>query len=363
MTAASVVCLLSGGLIGALVTAWWHRRTIHKVPVVTPVETDTRGPLLRSIVESLTPLLPVLQEQVRGVIAQTETAIVDLGNRFRAISQRAKEQAVESSGLFRDEGAPEQDVLSRVDEMLNVFVADVVASSQIAMNVVSVMDQVEKSTKAIVGCLGEIEFIADQTRLLALNAAIEAARAGEHGRGFAVVADEVTKLANRSGQAASTIRKLVNNVQHDTQEAVNKVQEMASVDLTKTLGTKAVLDGLAKDLMNRNAELRHAVMRTKDRAEKLTQDIASIVMALQFQDITRQKLEHVVEPLELLHRDLQAATHGKPPQTFDGTRNLLNKLEHSYTMQDERHVMSAVVNGHGAPATGVKGRENDVTLF
>jgi methyl-accepting chemotaxis protein len=288
---------------------------------------------------------------------------VDLGNRFSAMAKRAREQADEAAGLFRHEGAPEKTVLKKVDDMLNLFVADVITSSQIAMNVASVMDQVEKSTKAIVGSLGEIEFIADQTRLLALNAAIEAARAGEHGRGFAVVADEVTKLANRSGQAAATIRKLVKTVQQDSQEAVAKVQDMASVDLTRTLGTKATLDQLTKDLMDRNLLLRNTVLKAKDRGEELSRDIASIVMALQFQDITRQRLEHVIEPLELLRSDLQAATNGQPPEYFDGSRDLLSRLERTYTMQDERHVMSATVNGHAVQAAGVKSRESDVTLL
>lgn len=370
MTLISLLYLLSGTLLGMLGTAWWYRRRIHHLlaaqaaaAVTKPVEPDTQGKLLQPIAGTLSPMLPVLREQVRSVIAQTEKAIVDLGNRFRTISQRASEQAAESAVLFQEDGSSEHNVLAKVDEMLNVFVSDVITSSQIAVSVATVMDQVEKSTKAIVGSLGEIEFIADQTRLLALNAAIEAARAGEHGRGFAVVADEVTKLANRSGQAASTIRKLVKDVQRDSQEAMNKVQDMASVDLTKTLGTKATLDHMTKDLMERNELLRSTVLKTKNRAEELSRDIASIVMALQFQDITRQKLEHVIEPLELLHADLQAVALGQPPRTFDGTRELLKKLERTYTMQDERHVMSATMNGQEVAAQGAKSQSSDVTLF
>ncbi len=370
MTFFSLVLVVVGIVLGWIGAAWWYRRTLTElrtalaaISIAKPEEPSVHHNFLRHIAGTLCPLVPVLQEQVRSVIAQTETAIVDLGNRFRTISQRAKDQAAESAGFFQDDGATEANVLAKVDEMLNVFVSDVITSSQIAVSVATVMDQVEKRTKAIVGSLGEMEFIADQTRLLALNAAIEAARAGEHGRGFAVVADEVTKLANRSGQAASTIRKLAKDVQRDSQDAMAKVQDMASVDLTKTLGTKSTLDQMTKDLMERNAVLRETILKTKNRAEELSQDIASIVMALQFQDITRQKLEHVIEPLDLLYVDLQAATAGQPPRTFDGTRDLLTKLERTYTMQAERHVMSATVNGTGAASRAHADTPSEVTLF
>jgi methyl-accepting chemotaxis protein len=79
------------------------------------------------------------------------------------------------------------------------------------------------------GQIGEIvkmiTSIADQMDLLALNATIEAARAGEHGKGFAVVADEVRKFAEQSGSAGDTIRTIVQEIQSETNIAVDSMMK------------------------------------------------------------------------------------------------------------------------------------------
>lgn len=90
--------------------------------------------------------------------------------------------------------------------------------------------QLDQQARQIEDIVGMITSIAGQTNLLALNAAIEAARAGDAGRGFAVVAEQVRKLAEESGQAASRIAALVQEVQHGVYRTVHQIDASQTVN-------------------------------------------------------------------------------------------------------------------------------------
>jgi methyl-accepting chemotaxis protein len=290
-------------------------------------------------------LIPVFTNQLEDVMNQTETAALSLGESFMGIVSRANALAGRASETFQlfasDNGAGSMTEVSR-RTMLDVIesLQSIIPTLRAAL---VQMDDIIGQTRTISQIVTEIEGIADQTNLLALNAAIEAARAGAQGLGFAVVADEVRKLSDRSNVAADLIRKHTAEVERDIARIHSDFRLVCDQGESKA---RTAGDEVKEALANIDETVKLAGSRMNELSSDtggIAKEIGNIVVSMQFQDITRQRIEHVIEPLRKFRQELDEIIL-KTRQMCDSIHTQEARpggewLSELYTMESERECL------------------------
>ncbi|HII98055.1 MAG TPA: HAMP domain-containing protein [Methanoregula sp.] len=194
-----------------------------------------------------------INQQVTNLAANTEEANasiqeVSAGSNQCAINASSVSENAEKTTKGMHQVQQAMDDLSRAiqevalkSESVAQLVTDTTSYSKNGMDLAKKtevgMQGITRSSNEVNQIIGEIKGqmdkiseivdlitdLANQTNLLALNAAIEAARAGEAGRGFAVVATEVKSLAVESRASAERISGMIENLQTQTNNAVDAV--------------------------------------------------------------------------------------------------------------------------------------------
>lgn len=308
-----MLCLGIGLLLGAGGATLWLRWNVwprQLEQVVHEVEQRARQETQQESSDIVQPVIDQAVAQIQEVVNIVEDAVIELMGRFQEITDGAIQEANATASQLKNSSADTQSLdddnslLNEANNMIGAFTQSVVESSELGMGVAEVVEEVVGSTRRIPPLLDEIEFIADQTRLLSLNAAIEAARAKDHGRGFAVVAEEVAKLANRSRVAAANIQNVVTAVNGSTEKAMASLQGFTSIDMSSALATRERMAEITKVIEDKSVRLQEGVLQATASAQKHANQVTDIVMSMQFQDISRQRLEKVVQALGTLREQL-----------------------------------------------------------
>ncbi len=272
----------------------------------------------------------VLRREIQSVIKQTEQATGTIASSFEAVINKATIQARQAMELLEgtqgaaSDGIPQslKDFIQVSDERLNKMADEVVRVADLSVNMVRELDGVQNRTQAIDGFLLDVEKLADQTSLLALNADIEAARVGEHGRGFSVVASEVRRLSKRSHEFSDRIRVHLKEVRTGLSKTYGDMRTLSAADMEHALKIKEDVISLTRSLEGKNREVAETVSRINEISKEIAQDVQNVVVSLQFQDITSQKLSGMLEPMDELRRMLFHLMQ----ETVNLDKNLLRNL-------------------------------------
>ena len=300
--------------------------------------------------------LPLWSQQIHSARNHTEDAINALSERFANLAVRIQQSL--GNGNEREAGNRLVALLSTSQHELDMIIMalrEALASKESllkeVMELSSFTDQLQEMAR-------DVADIAKQTNLLALNAAIEAARAGESGRGFAVVADEVRKLSTMSGNTGQRIGETVNIVNTAIHKTLDISHEYAKADAVTLNNASDVIKGVITRFHHSAGGIVSHNEAMRSQSEIVAQDIADVLVSLQFQDRISQMLGHVSDNIDKLLGHIHASNEqrrlGQEPTPLDVDR-WLDELAQTYTMPEQHDI-------HRGDAPG-KRNDSEITFF
>lgn len=208
------------------------------------IDVDFQGKLgdLKDHANNTATQLASIVAEIKVTAAEVANAAADINAGTQDLATRTEQAA---SNLEETAASTEEMSATVKQNAENAQTANQLAStanqtankgSAVVEQAVFAMSGIETSAQKITDIIGVIDEIAFQTNLLALNASVEAARAGEAGKGFSVVAQEVRQLAQRSAQAATDIKILIQDSNSQVKDGVKLVNQ-AGEALTEILAS------------------------------------------------------------------------------------------------------------------------------
>jgi methyl-accepting chemotaxis protein len=262
-------------------------------------------------------IIRTLVSEIQETSAVVETEADSLSGKFQRLAVSADQQTARVESLSTLAIGIEVDgqvvaidkIAGLLEETLSDVVEKILLLSKDAMSMVYALSELNANVDRVDDCMSELSKINRITNMLALNARIEAERAGSAGAAFRVVAGEVRDLSGHTQRLAVDMETELKAVTAGIANGHETLQRVATIDMSQNLMAKDRLELLMAALIRRSESLTSVVADAMKEAAVISADVGGMITGIQFQDRTRQRLEHVVDTLHVVDQGLEELRH------------------------------------------------------
>jgi methyl-accepting chemotaxis protein len=277
----------------------------HVVRVVEPGMSD-RG-FCRESVDAIAKNLRGCSAGLVALNGSTEDDFLTTGRDLRDVATRTGQISTTAKSIAdlvsgRDfEGYIE--ALQKLFERMNTYLA--LSRKKLNHNSETLLT-ILKTSDSIALHLAGFNRIVKHLRILGISTRIESARLVGGHDAFSNIADDVNKLSDLINSKSAGILQAVMSTHEVISETLSKVNLFEARQQGQS---QTMLDDIIRNLpsLSEKHELSStAAYHIIERTEEISRNVGEIVSSLQFHDITRQQIEHVIEVINELSNKMSS---------------------------------------------------------
>lgn len=237
------------------------------------------------------------------VIQQSESAAASIGNSFRLIMDKTGLQMDSAVRLLKSSSGDGTggstwlslpDFITAYERQLDNVTSRMMDFSKASEEMSRHQEVVREHSLAIDEMLDELRNMAARIRKLALDSTVAANRdIGSDNRWFIEIADRIRETSTSAHELTRRMRdglEKIREVMGGTYDELNK-----SSDNVRLAAVQAKVDVSQLNIatMEKAREVTNTLEKITTLGKEVRSDINQIIVAMQYQDITQQKLEHI----------------------------------------------------------------------
>jgi methyl-accepting chemotaxis protein len=277
--------------------AKWRKRTRLFQQVVVGLDTmlerwDTASTVNREKLEAVS-------SSVEEVIKMTEDAVMEMSQGFRVIVSKSNEQTEAAMSLLQGErggilSLPEF-IKAYESQLVNVT-SHMSRFSEAADEIAALQKRVQQHANVMEGTIDGLRNMASQIARIALDSSVKMTSGSLKSQDFVEMTDRIRAISSEAHELTRKTRGGLDAINDDVRQGNKRTSQVAEAAKHAVEVAHAEIGTLNSATIEQTRQIGITLQRINELSVDIQKDINKIVVAMQFQDLTRQKLEQLHKP-------------------------------------------------------------------
>lgn len=246
--------------------------------------------------------LQTVSDSVDEVIRVTEAAVTEISRNFRVVVAKAREQTEAATSLLRRDDDHGTGILSLPefiqaydDQLVNVA-SHMTRFSEAADEMARHQKRVTEHARVMEQTIDGLRDMASQISRIALDGSVAMTSQTLNPRDFIEMTDRIRAISAHAHELTRKTRHGLEAIGNEVREGNKRTTQVAETARRAVEVARAEIGSLKGATIEQTRKVEATLQHINDLSVEIQSEIDHIIVAMQFQDITRQKLERLHKP-------------------------------------------------------------------